>query len=226
MRTPILEGNALGTPPVKFQDVEHLILWRKRWPSGHLNAFNYLMELHQVSSFAKCRCLVVTLTKWAKKWFRGLPLGFIESWKQLVTSFLQNFQANRRFSMPLNYLSNIRQERAKTLKSYLEKFNREWGKVVNAPRESIWTLLMVRVNLQTEFWRELQVEDNMSFPRFYKMAKKHQRVKNSLAAIKYGDVGGSINALARDINEGKERKKRYAVTFSYISKCTSLQVIK
>ena len=49
-------------------------------PQEHLDHFNDLMELHQVSDFAKCLCFTVTLTIGAKKWFRTLEPGSISSW--------------------------------------------------------------------------------------------------------------------------------------------------
>ncbi|XP_031252552.1 uncharacterized protein LOC116110476 [Pistacia vera] len=44
-------------------------------PQDHLYDFNNLMDLHQVSDLAKCRCLAVTLIAHAKRWFRLLPAG-------------------------------------------------------------------------------------------------------------------------------------------------------
>ncbi|MCF1423294.1 hypothetical protein, partial [Mangrovimonas futianensis] len=41
-------------------------------PRDHLDAFNDLMELHQVSDLARCRCFAVTLTGDAKMWYKRL----------------------------------------------------------------------------------------------------------------------------------------------------------
>ena len=60
----------------------------KMHPKKHLNHFNDLIELHQVSDLVKCHCFAVTLTKEAKKWFRMLELGSILAWSQFTIAFL------------------------------------------------------------------------------------------------------------------------------------------
>lgn len=44
-------------------------------PQNHLDAFNNLMELYQVSKLAWYRCPTVTLVGEAKKWFKSYPLA-------------------------------------------------------------------------------------------------------------------------------------------------------
>ena len=86
-----------------------------------MDHFNDLMELHLVSK--KCRVFTVTLKGGAKKWFRSIPTGSITSWQQLSTSFLQHFQATRKTAIPLAHLSNVKQKKGETLKSYINHFN-------------------------------------------------------------------------------------------------------
>ncbi|XP_031247331.1 uncharacterized protein LOC116105052 [Pistacia vera] len=107
----------------------------------HFYEFNDLMEFHQVSNLTKYSCLAMTLTAHAKRWFRLLPPRSINSWWQMSSLFLRHFQANRKFSMSLSYLSNIRQEKNESLQPYINKFHRELNKVANTPEDSKYLLI-------------------------------------------------------------------------------------
>ena len=52
-------------------------------------------------------------------------------------------------------------------------------------------MLITGVRPQTEFWNELQQEDNVSLAQFYRMAEKHQRVESLLEALKGGPSSGN-----------------------------------
>ena len=175
-------------------------------PQDHLYEFNDLMELHQVLDLAKCRCLAVTLTSHAKRWLRSPLVGLISSWPWMSTTFLWHFQANRKFSMPLSYLSNIRQERDESLQSYINRFHRELNKVAHAPEESIRTLIIAGVRPQTELWKELQAEDDISLTRFYNLAEKYLQIENSLVALRRRDHGISSSMSGRGDNRRADRK--------------------
>ena len=81
------------------------------------------MELHLVSEMAKCRVFAVTLIGSAKKWLKVILVGSISSWQQLSTSFLQHFQATKRYVVLLAHFGNVKQKKGETLKSYINHFN-------------------------------------------------------------------------------------------------------
>ncbi|XP_031280756.1 uncharacterized protein LOC116139224 [Pistacia vera] len=166
------------------------------------------MELHQVFDLAKCRYLAVTLTAHAKRWFRSLPAGSVGSWPQISSTFLRHFQANRKFSMPLSYLSNILQDRAEPLQSYIDKFHRELHKVAHTPEEFVQTLIIVGVHPQTDLWKELQSEDDVSLTRFYNLTKKYLRIESSMAALSRHNP--SLSGSAPNSRENKRANRRWA----------------
>lgn len=57
---------------------------------------------------------------------------------------------------------NIRQERDKSLQCYIDRFHRELYKVAHTPEEFVRTLIIAGVRWQTDLWKELQFEDDVS----------------------------------------------------------------
>ena len=108
--------------------------------------------------------------------------------------------------MPLSYLSNIRQERDESLQSYIDHFHRELNKVAHTPEESIRTLIIAGVRPQTDLWKELQAEDDVSLTGFYNLAEKYLRIENLLAALRRRDHGTSNSMSGRGENRRADRK--------------------
>ena len=116
-----------------------------------MDHFNDLMELHLVSEMAKCRVFTVTLTNGAKKWLRAITLGSIASWQELSTSFLRQFQATKKFTIPLTHLGNIKKKKGENLKSYINYFTDMSAYVTWSPDASVLAHLTNGVLPKTPF---------------------------------------------------------------------------
>ena len=154
-------------------------------PRNHVDTISEMMELHQVSDLAKCRCLAASLTQEARDWYRKIPAGSIASWEQFANMFFQRYQAGRRFSMPVSFLSNIRQERDESVSDYLARFQQERSKVIGASEEAVKNFLIAGVRQHSDLWKDIQAEEeSITLARFYQIASKYQRVERSIALLR------------------------------------------
>ncbi|GAU10742.1 hypothetical protein TSUD_426460, partial [Trifolium subterraneum] len=58
-------------------------------------------------------------------WYRSLPQGSITSWKDLCKQFTSHFTASRKHPKTEANLEAVRQGPNETLRSYIERFNKE-----------------------------------------------------------------------------------------------------
>ncbi|XXG82187.1 hypothetical protein AAC387_Pa10g0186 [Persea americana] len=63
--------------------------------AAHLQHFIQRMSVWGDDDFLNCRVFSSNLGDLPLRWFCSLPEGFISSWRQLQTSFLEKFQAHR-----------------------------------------------------------------------------------------------------------------------------------
>uniref|UniRef100_A0A2N9H9Y5 Uncharacterized protein n=1 Tax=Fagus sylvatica TaxID=28930 RepID=A0A2N9H9Y5_FAGSY len=94
-------------------------------PLDYLDSFRTIMRLHGVSDEIMCRTFPTNLRGSARTWFNQLETGSIDTFAQLSRAFIDNFIGGRRSARPANYLLNIRQREGESLRSYVQRFNKE-----------------------------------------------------------------------------------------------------
>jgi hypothetical protein len=94
-------------------------------PLDYLDSFRTIMRLHSVSDEIMCRTFPTNLRGSARTWFNQLETGSIDTFAQLSRAFIDNFIGGRRSARPANYLLNIRQKEGESLRSYVQRFNKE-----------------------------------------------------------------------------------------------------
>jgi hypothetical protein len=94
-------------------------------PFDYLDSFRTVMRLQGVSDEIICRTFLTNLRGSAIVWFNQLETGFIDTFAQLSWAFIDNFIGGRRLARPANYLLNIRQREGESLRSYIQRFNKE-----------------------------------------------------------------------------------------------------
>uniref|UniRef100_A0A2N9H8N9 Retrotransposon gag domain-containing protein n=1 Tax=Fagus sylvatica TaxID=28930 RepID=A0A2N9H8N9_FAGSY len=94
-------------------------------PLDYLDSFRTIMRLHGVSDEIMCRTFPTNLRGSVRTWFNQLETGSIDTFAQLSRAFIDNFIGGRRSARPANYLLNIRQREGESLKSYVQRFNKE-----------------------------------------------------------------------------------------------------
>ncbi|GAU10738.1 hypothetical protein TSUD_424770, partial [Trifolium subterraneum] len=84
-----------------------------------------ILNYQAVRGGIKCRIFPTTLVEGAMAWYRSLPQGSITSWKDLCKQFTSHFTASRKHPKTEANLEAVRQGPNKTLRSYIERFNKE-----------------------------------------------------------------------------------------------------
>jgi hypothetical protein len=91
----------------------------------YLDSFRTVMRLQGASDEIMCRTFPTNLRGSVRVWFNQLETESIDTFAQLSRAFIDNFIGGRRLACPENYLLNIRQKERESLRSYVQRFNKE-----------------------------------------------------------------------------------------------------
>ncbi|GAU41925.1 hypothetical protein TSUD_25660 [Trifolium subterraneum] len=94
-------------------------------PDIHIQNIDAILNYQAVRGGIKCRIFPTTLVECAMAWYRSLPQGSITSWKDLCKQFTSHFTASRKHPNTEANLEAVRQGPNETLRSYIERFNKE-----------------------------------------------------------------------------------------------------
>ncbi|GAU52019.1 hypothetical protein TSUD_418360, partial [Trifolium subterraneum] len=94
-------------------------------PDIHIQNIDAILNYQAVRGGIKCRIFPTTLVEGAMAWYRSLPQGSITSWKDLCKQFTSHFTASRKHPKTEANLEAVRQGPNETLRSYIERFNKE-----------------------------------------------------------------------------------------------------
>ncbi|GAU41698.1 hypothetical protein TSUD_94190 [Trifolium subterraneum] len=94
-------------------------------PDIHIQNIDDILNYQAVRGGIKCRIFPTTLVEGAMTWYRSLPQGSITSWKDLCKQFISHFTASRKHPKTEANLEAVRQGPNETLRSYIERFNKE-----------------------------------------------------------------------------------------------------
>ncbi|XP_057747235.1 uncharacterized protein LOC130966447 [Arachis stenosperma] len=105
-------------------------------PSHHLSNFRSKMHLTDASDAIRCKAFLITLTKTAIKWFDSLPPRSIASFDDLAKKFLSRFTIQKDKAKHAPSLLGIKQGDRRSLRNYMERFNKECLDIQNLPTEA------------------------------------------------------------------------------------------
>ncbi|GAU44610.1 hypothetical protein TSUD_241030 [Trifolium subterraneum] len=94
-------------------------------PNIHIQNIDAIINYQAVKGGIKCRIFPITLVEGAMAWYRILPQRSITSWKDLCKQFTSHFTTSRKHPNTEANLEAVRQGPDETLKSYIERFNKE-----------------------------------------------------------------------------------------------------
>ncbi|GAU21573.1 hypothetical protein TSUD_35360 [Trifolium subterraneum] len=94
-------------------------------PDIHIQNIDVILNYQAVRGGIKCRIFPTTLVEGAMAWYKSLPQGSITSWKDLCKQFTSHFTASRKHPKTETNLEAVRQGPNETLRSYIERFNKE-----------------------------------------------------------------------------------------------------
>ncbi|XP_057761099.1 uncharacterized protein LOC130981527 [Arachis stenosperma] len=105
-------------------------------PSHYLSNFKNRMYLTDASDAIRCKAFPTTLTKTAIKWFDSLPSRSISSFDDLSGKFIARFSIQKDKAKHAPSLLGIKKGDRKSLRNYLERFNKACLDIQSLPTEA------------------------------------------------------------------------------------------
>ncbi|XP_050211752.1 uncharacterized protein LOC126661913 [Mercurialis annua] len=166
-------------------------------PRDHTSRFTATMGLLSVSDAIMCRVFPTTLTGTAQRWYNKLKPGSIKSFASLSTEFLNRYLTNIPAKTTISILRLCIQDEGETLRSYIERFNKQDMKTDN-----------LNVDMATEALREgtrfgklvdkLLVNKPTTFSNLMGVAQKYFELDKGRRSIRSKEAKGK---------ESKEKSK-------------------
>ena len=91
-------------------------------PVEHVSHFNQRMAVHSKNEALICKVFPSNLGPVAMRWFDGLGVGSIDSFKELTRVFGSHFITCSRVPQPLDSLLSMSIREGKTLETYLNRY--------------------------------------------------------------------------------------------------------
>ena len=91
-------------------------------PIEHVSHFNQRMVVHSKNEVLMCKVFPSSLGPVAMRWFDGLGVGSIDSFKELAQAFRSHFMTCSRVPRPLDSLLSMTMREGETLKTYSDRY--------------------------------------------------------------------------------------------------------
>ncbi|XP_050249315.1 uncharacterized protein LOC126696672 [Quercus robur] len=91
-------------------------------PVEHVNHFNQRMAVHFKNETLMCKVFPSNLGPMAIRWFDGVGVGFIDSFKEFTWAFESRFITCSRVPWPLDSLLFVTMREGETLKLYSDRY--------------------------------------------------------------------------------------------------------
>ena len=114
-----IEGAAL---PRRFQQPTFTIYNSNTDPVEHVSQFNQRMAVHSKNEALMCKVFPSSLGLAAMRWFNGLKVESVDSYRQLTQAFGSRFIMNSRAPQPLSALLSLSMHDGDTLKTYSGRY--------------------------------------------------------------------------------------------------------
>ena len=91
-------------------------------PVEHVSHFNRRMAMHSKNETLMCKIFPSNLGPVAMRWFNGLGVGSIDSFKKLTRAFGSRFITCSKVPRSLDSLLSMFMREGETLKTYLDRY--------------------------------------------------------------------------------------------------------
>ena len=91
-------------------------------PVEHVNQFNQRMAIHSKDGALLCKIFPSSLGPVAMRWFNGLRVNSINSFKELTQAFGSRFVMCSKVPRPLDSLLSLSMREGETLKTYSDRY--------------------------------------------------------------------------------------------------------
>ncbi|GAU34620.1 hypothetical protein TSUD_394110 [Trifolium subterraneum] len=150
-------------------------------PDIHIQNIDAILNYQAVRGGIKCRIFPTTLVEGAMAWYRSLPQGSITSWNDLCKQFTSHFTASRKHPKTEANLESVRQGPNETLRSYIERFNKE---VVQVDVTDDMKKYLMRKNLRdgTKFKEMVAIEKPATWDEILYKAQAYMQFEEETMA--------------------------------------------
>ena len=114
-----IEGASL---PRRFHQPTFSLYNGQTDPVEHVSHFNQKMVVHSKDETLMCKIFPSSLGPMAMRWFNGLKVNSIDSFKKLTQSFDACFITCSRVPLPLGSLLSMSMQEGETLKAYSDRY--------------------------------------------------------------------------------------------------------
>ncbi|KAL5542323.1 hypothetical protein UlMin_010033 [Ulmus minor] len=139
------------------------------------------MELNSITNAFKCRAFVITLTGVARRWYRTLRPRKISSFRQLLESFICQFDVHKVHRKPTRHLYTITQGENESIESYLTRFVKEEMNVQDRGDVIASGALMAGLRNSTvlKYLVSVGKPDTVSYPELIAEIRRHINAKKA-----------------------------------------------
>ncbi|KAK8957600.1 hypothetical protein KSP39_PZI000299 [Platanthera zijinensis] len=183
-------------------------------PVQHVQWFEDVVSIRQMSDAFKCRLFAITLKEKARDWFHQLPASSIYSFEDLRRGFLLRFSTSKKRKKEAECLFAVRQGPEETLGHYVDRFQEEILLVQEVPGYAL--MLAFTLGLRPGFFSmELKRVPPLSFEELMERAAKeidferaNPAFARKLARLAEDDVKEPVVGKQREQREPREDRRR------------------
>ncbi|CAJ2665934.1 unnamed protein product [Trifolium pratense] len=183
-------------------------------PDEHIASINATLNFLRVSGAIRCRIFPTTLRKGAMAWYHSLAPRSVSSWMDLTDQFCRHFTASRKQPKTEAVLDAIFQADNESLRSFIERFNREAVQVETTDDMKKY-LLQRGLRPNSDFSRAVGIEKPRTFSDLLLKSQAYIQYEEQQAAdaARYGRAGNSqpaprSNAEQSSRGGGRRRGER------------------
>ncbi|XP_030933882.1 uncharacterized protein LOC115959579 [Quercus lobata] len=121
-KSPFMHHIEVAILPQLFQQPTFAIYNGKTNLVEHVSQFNQRMIVHSRNEVLMCKVFLFSLEPVAMRWFNGLRMNSIDSYRQLTQAFDSHFITNHRTPRPLSVLLSLSMQDEETLKAYSDRY--------------------------------------------------------------------------------------------------------
>ena len=121
-RSPFTRRIEGGRLPRRFTQPTFIMYNGRTDPVEHVSHFNQRMVVHSKNKALMCKVFPSSLGPVVMRWFNGLGVGSIDSFKELTQAFGSHFITCNRVSQPLDSLLSLSMREGETLKTYSDRY--------------------------------------------------------------------------------------------------------
>ena len=121
-KSPFTRRIESASLPQRFHQLTFSLYNGRTDPVEHVSHFNQKMAVHSKDEALMCKIFPSSLGPMVMRWFNGLKVNSIDSFKKLTQSFGARFITCSRVPLPLGSLLSISMREGETLKAYSNKY--------------------------------------------------------------------------------------------------------